>query len=56
MSADPVIPLPLTWDQWGMILVPLYFFLILWMRFCLQSLKPTARKRKTKGAPNGNTR
>lgn len=49
--SDPVIPLPLTWDQWGMILVPLYIFLILWMRWCMQSIRPSGSKPKTKGAP-----
>lgn len=52
MSADPVIPLPLTWDQWGAILIPLYIALVFWMRWCMQSHRPSAPKRKTKGDPS----
>lgn len=48
---DPLVHLPLTWEQWGMILVPLYFALVLWMRWCMHQAHPPAPKRKTKGAP-----
>jgi len=48
---DPLIPITLSWEEWGMILVPLYIVLVLWMRWCMQSIKPSAPKRKTKGDP-----
>ena len=37
---DPVGPiLPLTWEQWGLILVPLYILLVLWMQWCMRKVK-----------------
>lgn len=45
MPDDPMIPLPLTWEQWGAILIPLYFFLVFWVRWCMQHHRPSAKKR-----------
>jgi hypothetical protein len=41
----------LTWDEWGMVLVPLYVFLVLWMRWCMQRIHPRSPNPKTKGVP-----
>ena len=29
----------LTWEQWGLILVPLYILLVLWMQWCMRKVK-----------------
>lgn len=53
---DPLIPIELTWEQWGMILIPLYIALIFWARWCLQRTRPAPPVRRTKGAHDGSTR
>ena len=46
-----MVPLPLTWNEWGAILVPIYLFLVLWIRWAVQSIRPSRPKPKTKGVP-----
>lgn len=50
MNDAPI--LPLTWDQWGAILIPIYILVILWARWCMQSKKPAPpRIRRQKETP-----
>lgn len=36
---DPILTRQLSWNEWGLILVPLYILLVLWMQWCMRKVK-----------------